>query len=274
MNRLIRHAAAAAACAIASAPALAHRPATSLAEASFYCEGGSQLQDQQFWAKNPTRHWSIGMSDCSLVGTSQSTGRVSGLAMATKTPNGFGGFMPGLMDGDMYVVDVLTIHVPGAAPGKVTTLHLNSKMPGQLSVDPGNANGQASASYAACLGAQDDASCAPSPAWVVTDAQLPAPSGMVATVAVSAGRSWTAADLVFQPYALATRTEIQVVGPTAVIPYILRVHKYVTADGGVLDYTPASATGDFRWNLYLPQGVSCTSRSGHAFEDLCPAGTD
>jgi hypothetical protein len=158
--------------------------------------------------------------------------------------------------GAALVADVITIHLPTAGPNDHTEVAFHAKVSGESAdMDP-NAAG---ALVEGCIGAVD---CTDLPAWVVVAAELPHSYGVVEPVGFAGFPAGPSFEQKWR------RIPIIVSGPLAVVPVIYRTSVWVW---GSTDAPNARASTHFQWGLKLPQGATCTSRSGVAFNGLCPA---
>lgn len=159
--------------------------------------------------------------------------------------------------------EVLTFHIDGASSDTVTRIKLGVRLSGSISHTLQIASGHAALDF--CVGRAGTNLCDEPPAEVAALLNLPAPSG-VARGTTGGIRYETG------PHSFDDRMKaaIDVIGPDAVVPLWYLVQAHATSDPWV-NQLSVDVQARARWTLTLPDGVSCTSRSGRAFKGQCPA---
>jgi hypothetical protein len=165
---------------------------------------------------------------------------------------------------DMWVADMITLQVPGAAPDQRTRIKFRMGLSGEISATDQNRVGGVSVEY--CLGLDElGQACG--------DLIPPNPYGDYLQLGPASGvraghhgklEAWEGPNVVDLDESFA----VVIQGHTAVLPvwFLLgsRSHTITIEPGDV------SASSASKWSMKLPMGVTCTSRSGQAFWKTCP----
>lgn len=175
--------------------------------------------------------------------------------------------LPSTNNGGPRWLDVLYISVPGALPGTRTRINFSMLSTGTVQRDfSHDTDWISSYSGLLCLGQSGTNGCGHYvPAWV-THANLPAPSGVYkgTTLTYDVALDSTTLQLDFNKR---VSGYIVVQGPSAVVP-LVGYAIASTRSTNPVGATTASGTSTF--HITLPAGVTCTSRSGLAFNSACP----
>lgn len=163
---------------------------------------------------------------------------------------------------DIWGGYVLQFSVPGATPDQVTRIKLKVKISGSIT-DPGP-GGSGELGLSLCIGLRNKhASCSRMlPQWVSDLLLLPRARGVqegASDVQVFDGGpqfvSWR------------ENVVVKIVGKRATVPFWY----LLSAAAGTSGQQQATAASNLtvRWTLYLPDGVTCSSRSGRAIRRDC-----
>lgn len=158
--------------------------------------------------------------------------------------------------------EVLNFHVAGASSDTVTRIKLAVRLSGTIASILNVAPAAAGLDY--CVGKAGTDPCAAPPPEVAALLNLPPPSGVMQGSA--GGIRHEAPDWTFDDR---MRSTIDIVGADAVVPLWYFGQVYAGANP-YYDLT-VDVQASIRWTIKLPDGVTCTSRSGHAFKGQCPA---
>jgi hypothetical protein len=213
---------------------------------------------QQTWRTGTPM--STSRSRINLLGTMTATATAAGAEDGTYDTAG---------GGSTYLIDVITVNIPGADANQRTRIYFAVKGKGSLLRNyPTDDLSSASYQSKLCVGGTvDGPSCAADlPGWE-TDADLPDPSGLVQgtriqySVLLGQGESQKSFNGKATGYIIAQ-------GPVATFALVGQTDAVAGAHkSGVIN----KATGTTTFAMTLPAGATCTSRSGQAFGGLCPA---
>ena len=163
---------------------------------------------------------------------------------------------------NLWSGEVLYLHVAGASPETVTRITLRVEFSGTIESIVQVAPAVAAMDY--CAGQDGVDPCPSPPPEVAALLELPPAQGVARG---SAGNlRHEAPDWAFDDR---TRLSVDIVGSDAVVPLWYFGQTYAGANP-YYDLT-VDVQSSMRWSIRLPDGVSCTSRSGHAFKGACPA---
>jgi hypothetical protein len=185
--------------------------------------------------------------------TAQAASRYSAVDTASVSSSGSG--LSDVANANLWGGDVLTFDVAGADKKTVTVI-------GFTTTAHGSSSENAVAALAYCFGAVLKPTNCPSFQWgEARDALgLPEPKHVL----LDAGYQTSGAQN--DSWEIASNDQIQIQGPHAVVPMWF----WMTADSSVFG-SDAGAGGTLQgMDIILPGGVSCTSRSGLAFNGRCP----
>jgi hypothetical protein len=156
---------------------------------------------------------------------------------------------------EIWVTDLITLHAPAAGAQDRTPLTISAFLSGNSQTK--DAQTFSSANLVLCL---SGIGCDSEPQWVIDDASLPRDA--VGIEGFNPIQLQGAGNLKYR-----ASTTFFMVGQEAVFP----LWAEVAQSGQIVqrvDLLTWSVTGT--WKLQLPAGVTCTSRSGRAFDKQCP----